>query len=323
MGFFHTLPEVLTSAYLRLGAPGQGLLLAVSGGADSVALLLATANLSSHRPQRIEVATLDHGLRPESADEVSQVRGLCEKWQIPFHTRRLQLKYGPAVEARARQARYEALESIRLERSLDLIVTAHTADDQAETLLMRLSRGASTRGLAAIHEKRGHVIRPLLEVTRGEVMAFLKGHPVEPVNDVMNHDERFLRVMVRKQVVPRLEAGTGPGLTRRLARAARLFSEDDAYLTMVAREALQRARISSETLDAASVRALLPPIQRRVLALFLEEASVEVSLETIEWAQKAVWGAPKVNLGKDLLMQVKQGQLFISRAPPRRRNGRV
>ncbi|HXN41204.1 MAG TPA: tRNA lysidine(34) synthetase TilS, partial [Myxococcaceae bacterium] len=133
--------STLSHAYRRLGAAKHSVLLAVSGGADSVALLLGTEQVAKPLGLRLQVASLDHALRPESAMEVAAVRLLAEQRGLPFHARSLNLKAGSGTEARARAARYEALEEIRAAEHLDLIATGHTASDQAETLLMRLTRG--------------------------------------------------------------------------------------------------------------------------------------------------------------------------------------
>ncbi|MFP2932749.1 tRNA lysidine(34) synthetase TilS, partial [Pyxidicoccus sp. 3LG] len=127
----------LEAAYARLGVEGRSVLLAVSGGADSTALLVGTARVAPKLRLRAEVATLDHGLRPESAAEVQAVARLAASLGLPCHVRELRLRAGAAVEARAREARYAALETLRRERGLDVLATAHTATDQAETLLMR------------------------------------------------------------------------------------------------------------------------------------------------------------------------------------------
>jgi tRNA(Ile)-lysidine synthase len=165
---FESLTAILERSYRRLGAIDQGVLVAISGGADSTALLIGTAALTKQLG-RVEAACLDHGLRAEAADEVESVRALAGLLGVPFHTQRLELVSGPGLEERARDARYSALEVLRAKAGLGLIATAHTASDQAETLLMRLARGASLRGAAGIRARRGRLVRPMLEVTRPEI----------------------------------------------------------------------------------------------------------------------------------------------------------
>src|SRR5690242_15921659 len=134
-GKIHSLLKRCEEAYRSVKADKRGLLLAVSGGADSTALLLATFELRAQF-RTLEVVSLDHGLRPESAQEVASVEATSRRLGLPFHSRSLGLRPGSGIEARARAARYHALDAVARERGLDFVATAHTASDQAETLLM-------------------------------------------------------------------------------------------------------------------------------------------------------------------------------------------
>jgi len=162
------LLELLEAAYLRWVGHGARVLLAVSGGGDSLALLVGSAALRQPLDLKLEIATLDHGLRAGSDAEGRAVEKLSAELGLSWHTRALSLAAGPGVEARARRARYQALEEIRRAQGLDWIATAHTASDQAETVLMRLARGSALSGAAGILERRGRVIRPLLRCTRSQ-----------------------------------------------------------------------------------------------------------------------------------------------------------
>ncbi|GMN13736.1 tRNA lysidine(34) synthetase TilS [Altererythrobacter sp. MTPC7] len=178
--------------------------LAVSGGPDSLALLvLAHAAL----PGRIEVASVDHGLRAESASEAAFVAQVCETLDIPCGV--LTVDVGPGnLQDRARQARYDALAQHFASRGIDAIATAHHADDQAETVLMRLNRGSGLAGLAGIRARSVRplpsgaqeylVVRPLLHWRRDELAGIVAECGLTPVRDPSNEDERFDRVQVRK-----------------------------------------------------------------------------------------------------------------------------
>ena len=183
----------LEAAFRRLGLERRSVLLAVSGGADSTALLVGTTLVSAELGLTVEVATLDHGLRPEAAREVKAVEELAARHGLPCHVRSLGLQAGAGLELRARQARYAALEAVRLERGLAAVATAHTASDQAETILMRLARGSSLKGAAGILPRRGSVVRPLLECTREHVEAFLREQGQGFVVDPMNVDRQLFR----------------------------------------------------------------------------------------------------------------------------------
>ncbi len=184
----------------RLWSEGGKLGLAASGGPDSMAmLLLAHAAI----PGKFEVATVDHGLRAEAKDECALVMTACAARGIPCEV--LQVEVGEGnVQAQARRARYLALEAWALRRGLPAIATAHHADDQAETLLMRLNRGSGLSGLAGVRERgqtphfRAAVIRPLLSFRRAELQRVVAAVGLEVAQDPSNENERFDRVRMRK-----------------------------------------------------------------------------------------------------------------------------
>ncbi|MBK7858878.1 MAG: tRNA lysidine(34) synthetase TilS [Archangiaceae bacterium] len=225
------------------------LILAVSGGADSMALMLGATRLSDRLNARLRVVTVDHGLQTRSQVEAKRVVTAARALKLPATVKRLKLGRGAGVEERARLARYAALEAERKRHRFAWVATAHTASDQAETLLMRLSRGAALRGAASIRERRDRVIRPLLFATRGEVRAWLSGQGVRWHEDPMNDDARLLRTRVRQQVLPALEAATDPRVTLRLARFARLAADDDALLQAQADAAFERLRRAPDRFD--------------------------------------------------------------------------
>jgi tRNA(Ile)-lysidine synthase len=186
-------------------APEARIGVAVSGGPDSMALLLLAA---AARPGLIEAATVDHLLRPESAAEAEMVARLCERLEVPHATLAAEWPATPtsAIQERAREERYRLLGAWLVERSLDALATAHHADDQAETLVMRLNRGAGVRGLAAIRPSgkvpgtRLPLLRPLLGWRRAELESICSEAGVEPANDPSNRDARYERVRVRRDI---------------------------------------------------------------------------------------------------------------------------
>src|SRR5215472_16031831 len=249
------------------------ILVAVSGGVDSLALMVVASRVAGGRTG---VASLDHGLRPEAAGEVAQVRELARSLGLPFHTESLHLRPGPGMEARARKARYAALEGIAREHGYSAIATAHTADDQAETLLMRLARGSALRGAAAIRAEAPRLLRPLLGVRRADTEAAVAAAGLEPVRDPSNTDPELFRSRIRHRVLPVLRQAAGPSVVERLARFARSAAEDEELLAGYAAEALARVR-DGAGLDAVGVRALPWPIRGRVLRAWLEELGQPVS----------------------------------------------
>ena len=255
------------------GRQAGRILVAVSGGADSLALMVAAARVAAGRTG---VASIDHGLRPEASAEVARVQELARSLGLPFHTESLHLRPGPGAEARAREARYAALDRIARENGYAAIATAHTADDQAETLLMRLARGSALRGAAAIRAEATRLLRPLLTVRRADTEAMVAAAGLEPARDPSNADPVHLRTRIRHHVLPVLRQAAGPSVTERLARFARSAAEDEELLAAYAAEALGRVR-DGAGLDAVGVRALPWPIRGRVLRAWLEEIGHPVS----------------------------------------------
>jgi tRNA(Ile)-lysidine synthase len=183
--------------------PGETVGLAVSGGPDSLALLLLAAEA---RPLQVEAATVDHGLRAESRGEAEMVAKICERLGVPHRilTAAWDEKPETAIQERARLMRYRLLGEWTRERGLSALVTAHHLDDQVETFLMRLARGAGVKGLAGMRRlsgKQGNFLalaRPLLGWRHSELEAVCAAAGVEPVQDPSNEDEQFERVRVRK-----------------------------------------------------------------------------------------------------------------------------
>ncbi|HEX8699451.1 MAG TPA: tRNA lysidine(34) synthetase TilS [Myxococcaceae bacterium] len=285
------------------------MLLAVSGGADSTALLVGTARVRAELGLTVEVATLDHGLRPEAAQEARDVGRLAARYGLMCHVRSLGLQAGAGMEARAREARYAALEALRLEYGLAAVATAHTASDQAETVLMRLARGTSLRGAAGILPQRGSVVRPLLECTREQVEAFLREQGQGFVVDPMNADRELFRARVRHDVLPVLSRAAGYAVTERLASFARLAAEDDALLSELADAAWRRLALADGSLDAVGLRALEPPLKRRVLARLLAQAGAVVDEATLGRVLEAVAQGRPATLSGGLQLRAAGGSV--------------
>ena len=206
---------------------GSRVLVAVSGGGDSVGLL---ALLLSARPRpdlTLGVAHIHHNLRGHEADrDEAAVKKLAKSLGLPFVRARLRGKpaKGQSVEEWARTGRYEALEGLREKGGWGFVVTAHSLDDQAETVLMRIARGTGLQGLAGIHPVSGRVVRPVLGFTGAQLRQAAELCGLAYLEDSSNADQRFLRNRVRKQVLPALESAL-PGFSRRLTALARLAGE--------------------------------------------------------------------------------------------------
>lgn len=242
---------------------GDKVICAVSGGADSVALLWAMYLLRDKLNICVEAAHFNHNLRgEESQRDEAFVTELCSRYDIPLHIGRGEVVAGKkGLEAAARNARYEFLQALN-----GKIATAHTADDNAETVLMHLLRGAGLNGLGGITPVRGNLIRPMLSVTRKDVIAFLQEYHLSYVVDSSNQSDIFLRNRIRHGVMPVLQK-ENPSFASSVSQMALRLREDEAELSGLAQSAL--------TNEVEKIRQMPPAIRNRVLATLLESFGVK------------------------------------------------
>lgn len=252
-----------------LAGETERLAVAVSGGPDSLALLLLA---HAAFPGGVEAATVDHGLRPESAAEAASVAGHCARLGITHHILAARVERdGEGLQAAARDARYAALAGWMEEEGLGLLLTAHHSDDQAETLLMRLNRGSGVAGLAGVRAagrvpgSELRLYRPLLGWRRSELEAIVAAAGIEPARDPSNADEAFDRARLRRRM------GEAPWLDpAALARSAALLAEAEAALEWTAGP-LFAAR--AERTDAGAIlrpHGLPPELLRRLVLRCLQ-----------------------------------------------------
>jgi tRNA(Ile)-lysidine synthase len=258
----------------------DSVLVAVSGGPDSVALLAAFAALR-RSGWRVGVGHVNHHLRDRASDRDQRfVETLARRLGYPVYVADEPIRAGANIEERARERRYDALAAIARENGFRRIATAHTLDDQAETVLHRLLRGSGTAGLAAIRRDRGDgVIRPLLDVSRAEVVSFLAARALRPRIDRSNASARFTRNRLRACVLPAIETHVNPAAKWALARLADLAADDERWLDRAARSSARRVVRGSE-LAAARLSRAPSAIRRRILRRWL--ADVRGDLRAIE-----------------------------------------
>ena len=183
---------------------GERILVAVSGGPDSMALLHVLAKAAERGGFGILAHGVDHGLRSEARRELDVAADFAERCGVQFSRSALRVPQGGNLQARARAARYAALRDVARREQAHLIATAHHADDRAETVLLRLLRGTSRRGLAVLPPRSGDLIRPFARARRADIVAHNARHGVPSTQDPSNEDLRFLRVRVRRQLMPLL-----------------------------------------------------------------------------------------------------------------------
>jgi len=226
-------------AALQALPEGATVIVALSGGADSLALAAATAFEAPKRGIRGVAVTVDHGLQDGSAEIAATAAATAESLGLSARVVRAVVRAGGGPEAAARDARYEALDAVAREVGAEAILVGHTLDDQAETVLLGLARGSgatSLQGMAPVAERVDgcRILRPLLEVRRETTQAACAAEGLDPWLDPHNSDPRFTRVRVRETVLPALEHELGPGVAEALARTAAQMREDaEAFAEMI------------------------------------------------------------------------------------------
>ena len=270
-GRMSALADRMADACARLGVEdGIPIVLAVSGGPDSTALMHLAARLAPRGAWELHVAHLDHGLREASVDDARFVAGAAATLGLEPHQRRtdvaaLAAEHGRGIEEAGRIARYAFFDELADDLGPRAVVmTAHTADDQAETSLLHLARGAGLAGLGGIAERRGRVVRPLLTLRRAELRAALDAEGITYLADPSNDDLRHARNRARRDLLPALER-LHPGAAASLARSAALVADDDHALDAIAAATLAARRSADGWIDWRPAPA--PAIGRRVLRL--------------------------------------------------------
>lgn len=318
-----------------LFGPGDRIAVAVSGGADSVALSLLLRELAPQLGATIAgLIHVNHGLRGADSDEdESFCRALAGRLGLPFEAHRadvaqLSRTRHISIEAAARLARYDWFPAAAGRLGATLVATGHTADDQAETVLLRLLRGSGARGVSGIRIKRGLYVRPLLYCRRHALRVWLQEMGEGWREDASNADIRVPRNRLRHDVMPRLE-DLAPGAVMALTRHAALAADDEAYLTQVAEENSWPGVISSENdarprVSAVHLTAQPPAIARRIIRILAERIAPgrSLSLKHVE-AVRRLAATDKSRSRLDLpglLVQKTGSALRFVEAPTLRRS---
>ncbi|MFM2237096.1 MAG: hypothetical protein RL209_1130 [Pseudomonadota bacterium] len=249
---------------------GARILCAVSGGPDSLALLIL---LHKTMPDRVVAATVDHALRPESADEAQYVQRMCKDMHVPHVILSPAEKISGNIQSSARHARYALLAQAAEQHDCAYIATAHHADDQLETVLMRLARGSGVDGLSAIRSKNGKILRPLLGFTKDELISICATAGLNPVEDPSNANTDFERVAMRNW----LANTQHPFRADRAARTASAMADASEALNWMT-ETLAQERIQRETgAVMCDARDVPREIQRRLLIHCLQLMEPELA----------------------------------------------
>lgn len=284
----------------RLVPAGSRLVVGYSGGLDSTVLLHVLAALRGRHAMRLSAVHVHHGLSLRADAWAAHCQSVCEALAVPLQVSRVQVSLaGQGVEAAARQARYRIFTRL----DADALLLAQHRDDQAETVLLQLARGASARGMAAMPEARAltprlRLLRPFLELSRAQLEDYARARGLAWVEDESNLDPSLARNHLRHNLLPELEAAL-PGLIQTLARAAGQFAEWADLLDVLA-DADGAAALDAEGLAVARLRALPEPRARNLLRRVLEQAGIQVRRQAlVEAARQLRDAAPNAQVRVD------------------------
>jgi tRNA(Ile)-lysidine synthase len=316
------------------GWEGRVVVAAVSGGADSVALLRMLAGLDEPRPRQIVVAHFDHRLRPSSADDARFVADLARRLELPFElgeadVAALAQEQGDGLEAAARKARYAFLEQAADRHRANFVATGHTADDQAETVLHRILRGTGVAGLRGIHEIRSlfgrqdiYLVRPLLQVRHDEAIAYLRAIGQPFCEDPTNDDRRFTRNRIRHELIPLLEKEYNRNIVEALLRLGETASGAQSAIEELVEDLVDEAVAFEDDAEEVIVnREMLaginPHLVRELFVRVWRDMSwPQQQMGLDEWAELAFEGAAELPEDSDGELDAESEEMPYKRTFP-------
>lgn len=306
---------VETLEQFHMLSASETVLVALSGGADSVSLLHRFVLLRNTRMLTVLAGHVNHGLRGDEADrDEAFCRTLCEAWSVPFLSTQVDVKgeaesTGESVEECARRLRYAFLEA-QAEKHGAVLATAHTADDNLETVLLNLTRGTGLKGLCGIPPVRGRIIRPLLFCERTEIEAYCEAHGLSYVTDSSNLSGEFARNQLRLSVTPVLKS-LNPSLLSGISRMTRFLREEEALLETLAQNALSSAK-TDDGFDAAALAKLPSPLRFRALVRLAKNAGGSIGAAHEPAVTGILLGGGSTDLPGGVRMTVRRGRLTVS-----------
>lgn len=293
--------------------PGDKVIAGVSGGPDSMALLYILKELRGEMAFSVAAAHVNHGLRPEAAREQEFVEEQCRGWQIECFTKTVDVRQRArqtktSLEDAGRQVRYAFFRQLLQDLEADVIATAHHQDDQAETVLMHLLRGAGMQGLRGIMPRNGKLVRPLLQRNKKELLAYLQEQEIDYCVDQSNQDEKYLRNRIRHQLIPLLQQAYNPQITESLSRLAEIIGAENELLQMTVqgywRQLVCAQDESGVEMDAEGFKALPLAAQRRLAIMALSLVGGQEGWETRD-VEKVLGLLHKPGSAK--ILQLKKG----------------
>lgn len=312
-------PHLLTNL-----PPKTPILLALSGGADSRALLYLLLEYAAKTGAAISVAHVDHGIRGEnSARDREFCRGLAADAGIPFYLLQSDVPTLAAanrlgLEEQARRVRYAFFETVMREEQIPILATAHNATDNAETLLFRMARGTGLSGLCGILPSRpipgGILIRPLLDMTKEEILDYCHEHSLAYVTDETNDDTNYSRNRIRHKILPELTA-INPAAVRHISSLAHILTEDENCLLQIAEQFLKTSQKSGNGIPIKELTKLPPSIANRVIAGFCKDPPLSTCHRkaVLALSERAVPHS-SLNLPGNRIVRIENGRLILARA---------
>ena len=310
----------MRNALRGLVREGDLVLVALSGGPDSLALAAAAAFEGPRAGLRMGAITIDHQLQPDSVAQAERAAAQARELGLdPVIVETVEVvDDGAGPEASARAARYGAIERVSERVGAKHVLLGHTLDDQAETVLLGLARGSGGKSLHGMAAVNGQLVRPLLGMRRAETVQACADQGLDPWHDPHNDDERFKRVRIRKTVMPMLEAELGPGIAEALARTATTLREDsetlDALASEWAHEIIDRDATGRITLDVGGLVTQPAALRQRICRLVAEQGfgvsltrahTMAVSSLATEWRGQGPIDLPGIRVER------AEGQLFF------------
>ena len=299
---------------------GDRVVVAVSGGADSLALAHALSVEAKKLVVTVVGVTVDHQLQTQSAEQAERVIYQLSQLEITSVIKKVDVQITEGLEASARKARYQALTETAKQENAVAVFLGHTMDDQAETVLLGLARGSGTRSLSGMAHHNGIYVRPLLEITRQQTEQYCQEVGLTFWNDPHNLDSQFARVRVREQAMPVLEKTIGPGISEALARSAHLLRDDaDALDDWAGREQMH---LDLSDLDCEHLALLPRAIRTRILKTAIYAAgspSGTVNAEHVAAVEALIsaWsGQGGLNLPGGVKVERFSGRLSLSKHRP-------
>lgn len=286
--------EKTVAAFLKNMSVGaqDGIIVALSGGADSMALLCALHAVQQNQPLRLLAAHVHHGLRGEEADhDAAFVEQQCKCRQIPLEVLRTDVKAkalpGEGVEQAGRRIRYAFFDRLRQQYAYRYVATAHTADDNLETVLLHLTRGSGLHGLCGIQPENDGILRPLLTCSRMDIETYCDEKGIPFITDSTNADMAYSRNRIRHAVIPQLKA-LNPQVVEACTRLTANLRQEDALLEALACELLSNAVLENGVYDRAVLSAAAVSLRRRVLKMLMESNGGDCGEIHILLAEKAL-----------------------------------